>query len=263
MSQVKFCRRINIFQIIAIVSAIGNFAYITFVEYSSKGLEAFRDKAFMHDIWYPFEWERHMNVVIFLQMYYLIIGGSINVASLTTLVVLISYGAIKLRLLQIKIKDIKNNSHETQVKNLLKEHQYIISFMHSLNEKTKYVMLMEFCLNSINLAIAVMQGLMAKDLASLAYSASLLFLVVLQVFIIAWVSNDIKIQSLAIGDAIYNCKWYDQSRSIKDLLRLVIVRAQTPLLLTIGPFGPMTNETALTMVKAAYTYLTVMRNFYK
>lgn len=131
--QVKFCRIINIFQLIAIISATGMFAINSFIEYYTFGITAFERKPFMHDNWYPFVMEKHMTFVMVFQMYYLVIGGSINVATLTTFAVVLIFAATKLRLLQIRIKNIgKRQANvgtkqlEAEVKKLIEEHQYVL-----------------------------------------------------------------------------------------------------------------------------------------
>lgn len=56
-------------------------------------------------------------------------------------------------------------------------------------------------------------------------------------------------KSLAISDAIYESPWYEQSEAAKKLLLIMLMRAQKPFTLTIGPFNPMTTETVLMVRK--------------
>lgn len=50
-------------------------------------------------------------------------------------------------------------------------------------------------------------------------------------------------QGLNIASASYELKWYDKNREFKKNLLLVIIRSQKPLVLSIGPLGPLTTET--------------------
>uniref|UniRef100_A0AAR5QD41 Odorant receptor n=1 Tax=Dendroctonus ponderosae TaxID=77166 RepID=A0AAR5QD41_DENPD len=89
----------------------------------------------------------------------------------------------------------------------------------------------------------------------------LLFFIVLlftQLFLIGWTSNEIKVQSEAIGDALYQSKWYLLNKDGKQLILISIARTRIPLLMTIGPFGPMTTNSILLVLKAAYSYINIM-----
>lgn len=50
---------------------------------------------------------------------------------------------------------------------------------------------------------------------------------------------------MGIADSVYESQWYDQNKEIKSLLYVMLMRAQRPALMTVGPFSPMTNETSL------------------
>lgn len=55
----------------------------------------------------------------------------------------------------------------------------------------------------------------------------------------------IYFQSSNISNAIYESNWMDQSEAIKRTLLIVLMRAQKPLSLTIGPFRTMNMEAGL------------------
>ncbi|XP_060518610.1 odorant receptor Or2-like isoform X2 [Cylas formicarius] len=129
-------------------------------------------------------------------------------------------------------------------------------FVHNFNRSMKYLILVEYLLTSLNIAaVSIQMILFNSTRASATFFLSYLFS---QIFILGWSANEIKMQSLAISDAIYDSPWYYQNGNAKKAVLLIIMRAQRPLQLTIGPFDAMSTETAVTVVKGSYSYVTLM-----
>ncbi|XP_060524083.1 odorant receptor Or2-like [Cylas formicarius] len=81
------------------------------------------------------------------------------------------------------------------------------------------------------------------------------------VFVFAWSANEVKVQSLLLADALYDSQWYKYNEAAKKMVLTMMVRAQKPLLLTIGPFGALTTESALAIIRASYSYVTLMNQY--
>jgi hypothetical protein len=50
------------------------------------------------------------------------------------------------------------------------------------------------------------------------------------------------LQSLAVGDAAYNCHWYERTNIFKRYIILILVRSQKPLHLSAGALWKLTIE---------------------
>ncbi|KAF7268983.1 hypothetical protein GWI33_017967 [Rhynchophorus ferrugineus] len=179
---------------------------------------------------------------------------------------LLIFGAVQLQILQIKLRNVANNTQPitpketTQLlKQLIVEHKNAINFINTLNEKTKSIVLMEFIFSSMDVA-SVARSLTngTINISSLGWMFLFFILLSLQIFAMAWNTNEIKIQSLAISDAMFESSWYLMDKEGQQLTHIVMMRAQKPLAITIGPFGPMTTQSALLMFKAAYSYISIM-----
>uniref|UniRef100_M3V885 Odorant receptor 24 n=1 Tax=Ips typographus TaxID=55986 RepID=M3V885_IPSTY len=72
--------------------------------------------------------------------------------------------------------------------------------------------------------------------------------------------NEITEQSLQVAQTIYDTFWYKESKQYNVLLQLMLMGAQRPVTMRIGPFGAMTTSTILTTMRAAYSYATLMMN---
>ncbi|XP_060528937.1 odorant receptor Or2-like isoform X2 [Cylas formicarius] len=160
----------------------------------------------------------------------------------------IIFATSMLKALQIrfaKMLDEDGNILET-IKNLINEHQKVIMFVQELNDTVKYLMMMDYLLNAVNIAGVVIILLEASDgieVASTLFYAGRLITIV---FALGWTSNEIQIQSQALADAICETPWWEQRRDTQKLLHMMIVRAQCPLAITIGPFDEMTIRSSLT-----------------
>ncbi|KAF7284773.1 hypothetical protein GWI33_021640 [Rhynchophorus ferrugineus] len=135
-------------------------------------------------------------------------------------------------------------------------------FVDNLNKSVRYVVFIDFLLNSANVA-SVLFYLVTVKSVYLFYAILLLSLQLLQVFALAWVSNEVKLESVKVADAVYESPWYEQDQKIKKMLHIILMRSQKPLAITIGPFKPMTAETAIMTLQASYSYATLMMNSYK
>ncbi|XP_060534068.1 uncharacterized protein LOC132706633 [Cylas formicarius] len=180
-------------------------------------------------------------------------------ASKLSLYSCIIFASSVLKMVEVKFRKIGLGSENplAVLKRLVEEHQRVIAFVYKLNGSIKYLILLEYLLNSLNVA-AVSVQLITYDKKMLPTPVFYLCFLLIQVFIMGISTNDIKIQSLALSDAVYSSPWHEQSEATKKLLLTVIARSQTPLELTIGPFGPMLIESALAVCKASYSYVTLM-----
>ncbi|KAF7284989.1 odorant receptor 10-like [Rhynchophorus ferrugineus] len=179
-----------------------------------------------------------------------------------------TYASTRLRIFQIRLKNIKNiadTSYNGDVyltlKIYIKEHQELISFIKNINEKIKTITLGEFLLSSMNCALAVVNTTRANGLTvDAVYSLGYTVLLIEQIFCYAAAANEIKLQSTAVIDACYACEWYTFDEKTKQLLLILMMRAYIPMEINIGPFSSMTNETALMMMKACYSYAAFIKD---
>ncbi|CAG9764174.1 unnamed protein product [Ceutorhynchus assimilis] len=188
---------------------------------------------FMYLTFFPRDKLGNLYLTFSLQTIWSWAGFNFNGMTHMVFLTLVSYSASQLEMLQVKLKnfigpgdfiaDAKYNETISVLKNLIDEHKYIIGFVQHLNDCTKYVILMEYGLSSLNMASVALN----------------------------------LIQSEAVADALYDSRWHLLKKDGKQMVQIMIARAQRPLTLTIGNFGPMTTNSAVLVVKAAYSYVSV------
>ncbi|CAG9772714.1 unnamed protein product [Ceutorhynchus assimilis] len=119
--------------------------------------------------------------------------------------------------------------------------------------------MMEFILSSLDMA-SVSVNIIKMPLSGVIWLLFFFLLLAFQIFLIGWTCNEIMIQSEGVADALFESKWYLLNKEAKQLTQIMIARARRPLTMTIGRFGPMTTNSALLVIKAAYSYVSIMRN---
>ncbi|XP_060534064.1 uncharacterized protein LOC132706630 isoform X2 [Cylas formicarius] len=171
----------------------------------------------------------------------------------------IMFASSALKELQIRFRKVGSCREDPwrKLNDLVVDHQKLIEFVRKLNVSIKFLVLLEYILNSLNMAAVSIQFLMSQNKTLLTPAFYFCFVLV-QVFILGLTSDEIKVQSLKLSDSLYHSPWYNQGGRVKKNLLIVIARAQRPLELTIGPFNPMTMESALAvrMSQEKITWLT-------
>ncbi|XP_050308551.1 odorant receptor 49b-like [Anthonomus grandis grandis] len=228
-------------------------------------MDAFQEhETFMYEFWFPFDEIKYKFLVVFFNLLMVSMGFFFNIASRITPQSLIIFISAELRILQIRIRRAFDNECTDEkvilvkVKQLVRKHQSIIRFVELLNDAIKNMIFLEFLINSVNVAAALLQVVTVRTNSEMAFSFFHLSLLVVQIFILSWSANDINIQSLDIANAVYESNWIDQSEEVKKIMYIMLMRAQKPLILTIGSFRVMNVESALITMKGAYTYASVM-----
>ncbi|KAF7284772.1 hypothetical protein GWI33_021640 [Rhynchophorus ferrugineus] len=263
-------RYLNIGVIIATFFTISSFVIIHLAKLWQVGVAEWdlNEAGFMYELYVPFDMKKYIVVVLFYNLYTATIGGVLNIMCLITMYTLIIFSALQLSTLSLRIKKfhtfvgIYGTNIQATLKVIIKQHQKSIEFVDNLNKSVRYVVFIDFLLNSANVA-SVLFYLVTVKSVYLFYAILLLSLQLLQVFALAWVSNEVKLESVKVADAVYESPWYEQDQKIKKMLHIILMRSQKPLAITIGPFKPMTAETAIMTLQASYSYATLMMNSYK
>ncbi|XP_060518128.1 odorant receptor 7a-like [Cylas formicarius] len=214
--------------------------------------------------YYNLDPEKHATSVLVANNIFVVLNCLLFASTKMLFFSCIIYSTSILKRLQIKFVklDLCGKSVSQVLRDLVQQHQNVIEFVAKLNKWIKYLVLLEFLLNSLNIATVSIQFITFEK--NMLASPILFFCVLFtQTFVLGWTANEIKCQSLVLADILYCCPWYDQSEKIKSTLLIMILRAQKPLVLTIGPLDAMTIQSALAILKASYSYVGVMMNNYK
>ncbi|XP_060533528.1 odorant receptor 30a-like [Cylas formicarius] len=203
--------------------------------------------------------ERHATLLVAINDLCLCMNTFAVVSTKIVFISCMIFAPSMLKKLQIEFSKLNHRDSDVVscLKMLVVDHQEVVGFVETMNGSVKYLILLEYLLNSLNFAVVSLQFISFET--KLLPSPILFFYTLLvQTFVLGWSANEIQVQSLAIADALYESLWYEYTERAKKMLLIMMMRAQKPLALTIGPFDAMKTGSALAIMKASYSYVTVM-----
>ncbi|XP_050303426.1 odorant receptor Or2-like [Anthonomus grandis grandis] len=245
--------------------------YLKYLEY--KRSNSTGEKPLILPIWYPFNTNKYYKTAFFVGVLFCIVGGGCYLVIQALFLTLVTHAIIQLKAIQIlgrgltkfsKKNYVNHQFNDEQVnratlRNLCLKHQSIISFVDKFNLAMRNILLIEFILNSVNIAAFIIRLLiMQNSFWMKIFLITICITQIFQLFVLAWHANELQIQSIMISDALFESEWYETSKSVKSTIVFMMARSRKPLRLFVGPFFPMTINTAIATMKAAYSYVTLM-----
>ncbi|XP_060531460.1 odorant receptor 82a-like [Cylas formicarius] len=223
------------------------------------------DKPLPMPTWYPFDKNKHHAWALGYQVVEILLtalySGSVHAFTNSVMIFI----RAQLQILQYHFKNCHKSGAEYEsnmpaanasgLKSLAVKHQQLIGWIEDLNESFKDLLLLEYSISSLLLAAVIIQIFSGKDVG---FNIVYFLLIFSQLLALAWNANEIKEQSTELSNALYSSKWYDQVQHVKVLVAIMMMRSQKPLTLSIGPFGPMTADAALSRLKLTYSYVSLM-----
>ncbi|XP_055640679.1 odorant receptor Or2-like [Toxorhynchites rutilus septentrionalis] len=177
------------------------------------------------------------------------------------------FGLIRIDALKRSLKRLHEFSHidrtlQAKLKECFEYHKGIIKYVSDLNELVTYIFLLEFLSFGLMLCALLFLLSTSNQLAQMMMIGSYIFMILSQMYALYWHSNEVREQSLDIGDSLYNARWLDFNKSIKKEMILLIARAQRPLAIKVGNVYPMTLEMFQALLNVSYSYFTLLRRVY-
>ncbi|CAG9764411.1 unnamed protein product [Ceutorhynchus assimilis] len=77
---------------------------------------------------------------------------------------------------------------------------------------------------------------------------------------ICHIGQNVSDDTYSVKDRAYSCKWYLNDPKLAKDLQLVILRSQKPVYMESIPFGNFSYSILITIIKTAYSYLTLINN---
>ncbi|XP_060531434.1 odorant receptor 67c-like [Cylas formicarius] len=260
----SLCSKLTLFLMVSVSTAggyllISGYVAIFDFYYSPNHLNSTMERPVMLHFWYPFDINHHCLWTIADEtmaiLYTVICSSAVNTFINSTMIFL----RAQLIMLQNNFRNFddlsQGNSPGSNLRRLCRRHQNIIQYVDSFNESLRFVMLLEFSVASVMLAASLFQIFAGKDVV---FSCIYVLMCSGQIIVLAWSSDEILTQSLELGTALYESKWFDQTKRVIAVIQIMLLRCQKPLTLSVGPFGPLTVDVAASRFKLAYTYTTVM-----
>nr|ARN17891.1 odorant receptor 18 [Cephus cinctus] len=153
----------------------------------------------------------------------------------------------------LQMKFSKNETYQAELQKCIHqllseaiaEHQKIILFCQVIDSMLSWIMFIGLFIYSVMLCFVGMRIIMIGPSIKLLQLMEYLAIMMTQIFLYYWHGNELKLESLKIHDAAYNCDWYSFDRNSQQTIMFIMMRGQKPIYLTAGKFYYVTLETFL------------------
>nr|AUF73026.1 odorant receptor [Anoplophora chinensis] len=164
------------------------------------------------------------------------------------------------------MKKFKENDENITVEAVIRycvlEHLKIIQITNTLNNCLRNVTLLEFIVLSAQIALIAFEGFTSQSANTVVVCIVHVLMLLVHMLLFYWHADEIRHESMAISEALYETDWYEYSRSTSSTIHIMMMRSQRPLSLSVGPFGEMSLTMALKILKGVYTYMTFLQHSY-
>ncbi|XP_049794300.1 odorant receptor Or2-like [Schistocerca nitens] len=157
--------------------------------------------------------------------------------------------------------DKSNPATDTIYKELcriVESHQKILRFVARLQDTMSPIAMTQFVCSVLVLCVTLFQATYNKDIITSLSSMTFLSNPCGQVYLYCWAAHNVAEKANAVSTAAYSCSWVEGSARFKRTLRILISRAQKPLVLTAGSLYPIDRAAFLSLVNTSYSYYALL-----
>ncbi|XP_066259446.1 odorant receptor 10-like [Euwallacea similis] len=141
-------------------------------------------------------------------------------------------------------------------KHLIVRHENIIQYVKIYNKNLGYPMVLDFIQSSIQIATVLTQ-VSGNEITLLLIAFITMFSIsmLLRLCLYHYHADELLILSQKLTHSIWESNWPDETPKIKFMILMFITRVQRPLVFTIGPFGVMSIQSFISILKGTYSYV--------
>ncbi|XP_050507128.1 odorant receptor Or2-like [Diabrotica virgifera virgifera] len=229
-------------------------------------------------LWYPFNlyqsqyWiTKTADTLLLHSMFF-----SLTCARVITVLFMV-YVLGQIKIVQNRIKSVDSTSRKLMnqkrvdydsaifetVTECARQYAQVQRLMRLVNKACKEFVLLAFFCNSMEVALFLMQLLMAQNIDEAVQKTVVVFMTLTQMFLFLWYANEIKVESVEVANIIYNeTAWINYNSKARKTLLLVMMRSQKPLTCNSAFIGDMTIDTFKSMIKLCYSITTFFKTAY-
>nr|QJX74321.1 odorant receptor 42 [Ceracris kiangsu] len=161
----------------------------------------------------------------------------------------------------MRSEDRESLAHDEMYKNLracICSHQKIIGFISYLETVMNPIAMTQFAFSVLVACVALYQATYSQDVSAACRCAAFIPTPGAQVFLYCWAAHNVMEQGLAVSAAAYDSSWVSGDGRFKRALRILMCRAEKPLVLTAGHLYPINRPAFLSLVNASYSYYALL-----
>ncbi|CAH0691652.1 unnamed protein product [Spodoptera exigua] len=163
-------------------------------------------------------------------------------------------------------QDLLTSDEEKIVQSRLRQcvikHEAALKSTRLIQKCFSYPILAQFTVSAVIICVTAYQLAMELDNGNRVRSipmATYLLCMMLQVYIYCYQGNQLTEESYEIAGAAYECPWYKCSLRLRRSLLIVMLRTRCAVQLTAGGFMTLSLSCFTSIIKASYTFFTVLK----
>nr|UTN00907.1 odorant receptor [Semanotus bifasciatus] len=225
--------------------------------------------------WFPFDKQEHYTLSYLWQIFDGTVGASYVMYTDIFTFSLIIFPIGQIKVLMHILRNFNTYVQKTQdrygydrdeasfltMRECMIKHKDVIRYINAYNDTMKNIMVLDFLQSSLQLASIVVQLFVSEvRLFNVIFHGEFAFCMVIRLLVYYWYANEIMIQSSEVSLAVWESDWYEEPQNVKQMMLIMIMRSNKPLVLDIGPFSTMTLNAFLGILKATYSYMMIIYN---
>nr|QRF70982.1 odorant receptor [Semiothisa cinerearia] len=230
--------------------------------------------------WYPYDTSKSpaYELTYFYQISALSTSAAVNINLDIVATSLIAVCRCRLKLVNLSLMNLckgpfvsTNGSHQTveeiileRVKACVRHHQAVLSSARQIQRCFSIPVLAQFTVSMVIICVTAYQLVVELhdtpiNVVRLASMSGYLLCMTLQVFLYCYQGNQLMIESTEVASAAYSCPWYLCSLRFRRALLIIMIRSKRASQLTAGGFTTLSLSCFTAIVKASYTFFTVLQ----
>ncbi|XP_033235603.1 odorant receptor 22a-like [Drosophila pseudoobscura] len=169
---------------------------------------------------------------------------------------------LKDRLTKLRTDPTKDeDEHYEELSNCVHDHRLILDYVKALRPTFSGTIFVQFLLIGIVLGLSMINVMFFSTLWTGLGTVCFMFCVCLETFPFCYLCNMIIDDCQKLSDNLFQSDWTTASRRYKSTLVYFLQNLQKPIILTAGGVFPICMQTNLSMVKLAFSVVTVIKQF--
>ncbi|XP_022228934.2 odorant receptor 22a-like [Drosophila obscura] len=169
---------------------------------------------------------------------------------------------LKDRLSKLRSDSSKNEEqHHEELSKCVQDHRLILDYVNALRSVFSGTICVQFLLIGIVLGLSMINVMFFSTLWTGIGTACFMFCVLLETFPFCYLCNTIIDDCQELSDSLFQSNWTSANRKYKSTLVYFLHNLQQPITLTAGGVFPICMQTNLSMVKLAFSVVTIIKQF--
>ncbi|XP_039755493.1 uncharacterized protein LOC120630353 [Pararge aegeria] len=143
----------------------------------------------------------------------------------------------------------------------LKNYEVLLNYCSIVQDILGATLFVQFGMAAIIMCVVLSAFLLPLTIELLSFLVTYLGAIILEIFVPSWLGTQLIYESGDLVTAAYCCEWIPRSERFKRSLKLFMARANSNIVITGWQIFPLTLNTFTSIVKTAYSFFTLIRNF--